>query len=183
VAAGIPPTFVALLVASELRVHGDTANGRIAAERGVAWIRAKPPGEALGGRYDRFYLGRLLAFLGRYDEAAAAIAFRAPADQYELLYLGLEGSLAALRGANAAALKADARLAALDDPSIVALAAGQRARIAASLGDGEKAITLLEWAWPKGFARVATGLDMHLDWRYDGVRSDPRFRRIDRGRD
>ena len=182
VQAGMPPSFVALLLASELRVHGDTASARVAAERGLAWLQAQPR-EALSGRYDRYYLGRLLTMLGRYDEAAAAIAFRAPADSNEVLYVGLEGTLAGLRGATAAALDADARLAARTDPAVVATAAAQRARIATSLGDYEQALTLLEWAAPRGMARVSTGLDMHLDWLYDPLRRDPRFVRINRGRD
>ncbi|HEU5040438.1 MAG TPA: hypothetical protein VFT84_06440 [Gemmatimonadales bacterium] len=179
---GMPPSFVALLLACELRAHGDTASARRAAERGLAWFQAQPR-EAVAGRYDRYYLGRLLTLLGRYDEAAAAIAFRAPADSNDALYLGLEGSLAVLRGATAAARDADARLAARTDPAIAGVAAGQRARIAALMGDREKALSLLEWASPRGMTRVATGLDMHLDFLYDPLRGDPRFERINRGRD
>jgi hypothetical protein len=82
-----------------------------------------------------------------------------------------------------AALEADRRLAAIADPAIAAVAAGQRTRIAASLGEKEKAIGLLEWAWQRGLPRVATGMDLHLDHFYDPLRADPRFKRINRGRD
>lgn len=182
VQAGLPPSFITLLVALELRAHGDSGAARLAAERGIAWVRAQPR-EALSGRYDRYYLGRLLALLGRYDEAAAAIAFRAPADSSDVLYLGFEGALAAYRGSAAAAREADEKLAALTDRAVAPVAAAQRARIAAALGDREKALELLEWAWPRGMARVAAGMDMHVESIYDPLRGDPRFEGINRGRD
>ena len=181
VQAGVSPGFFTMLLAAELRVHGDTAAARIAAERGVAWYRARPRDES--GPYDRYYLGRMLALLGRYDEAAAVIAFRAPADSNDVLYLGLEGALGAARGASETVEDADRRLAAMTDPAVAPLAASMRARIAAAQGDREKALELLEWAWARGMTRVATGLDMHLDWIYDPLRGDPRFERINRGRD
>ncbi|HEX6106539.1 MAG TPA: hypothetical protein VFZ26_13220 [Gemmatimonadales bacterium] len=181
VQAGVSPGFFTMLLAAELRVHGDTAAARIAAERGVTWYRARPRDGS--GRYDRYYLGRMLALLGRYDEAAAVLAFRAPADSNDALYLGLEGALGAARGASETVEDADRRLAAMTDPAVAPLAASMRARIAAAQGDREKALELLEWAWARGMTRVATGLDMHLDWIYDPLRGDPRFERINRGRD
>ena len=182
VQAGVSPGFVALLLASELRVHGDSAAGRLAAERGVAWL-AEQPAPAVPGRYDRYYRARLLALIGRHDEAAATLALRAPADSNDVLYLGMEGALAAYRGAALVAAEADAKLAAMGDSATAPVAAAQRARIAAALGDTARALDLLEWAWPRGMARVPTGVDMHLDPVYDPLRGLPRFERMNRGRD
>ena len=68
--------------------------------------------------------------LGRTDEAVATIALRAPGDSLDVLYLGLEGVLAAYQGARSQAERLEARLADLGDPASVAMAEAQRARIA-----------------------------------------------------
>lgn len=163
-------------------MHGDDAAARIAAQRAVDAFRGAPRDRA-AGRYERYFLARALALLGRYDEAVAAIAFRDAADSSDLLYLGLEGVLAAYRGAEGAADEADAKLAALDHPGIAPLVAGQRARIATARGEHERALALLDWATSRGLARVPSGMDLHLDRVYDPLRGDPRFQRLNRGRD
>jgi hypothetical protein len=56
-----------------------------------------------------------------------------------------------------------------------------RARIAAGLGDRERAIQLLEKLRARGMVRSAVGNDMHSDPFYDVLRGDPRFERINRG--
>jgi len=180
--AGLSAGHIAVLLGMELRVHGDTAAAGIAAQRAVDWFRGVPRDQP-AGRYERYYLARALSMLGRHDEAAAAMAFRVPADSSDMLYLGLEGVVAAYRGAQGAAAEADAKLAAMQDPTIAPLAAAQRARIAMARGDREGSIALLQWASARGLARVPTGMDLHLDWAYDPLRGDPRFERLNRGKD
>jgi tetratricopeptide (TPR) repeat protein/TolB-like protein len=179
--AGLSAGHIATLLAMELRVHGDTAAARIAAERAVDWFRDVPKGQ-LAGRYERYFWARCLAMLGRYDEAVAAMAFRAPSESNDLLYLGLEGVLAGYRGAADAAAEADGRLAAMVDPAITALVTAQRARVAMARGERERALELLEWAFDRPLARVPTGMDLHMDPVYDPLRGDPRFERINRGK-
>jgi hypothetical protein len=74
----------------------------------------------------------------------------------------------------------DARLAALAEAMPVP-AGTARARIAAGLGDRERAIELLERARTHGMVRTAAGNDMHCDPLYDPLRDDPRFQSISRG--
>ena len=182
VQAGLSPGHIATLVAMELRVHGDTAAAHLATERAVGWFRGVPK-ERQVGRYERYFLARCLAMLGRYDEAVAAIAFRPPADASDLLYVGLEGVLGGYRGAAHAAAEADARLAAMQDPAVASLATAQRARVAMARGDRTRALELLEQAYSGGLPRVPTGMDIHLDPVYDPLRGDALFERISRGKE
>ncbi|MGH7535573.1 MAG: hypothetical protein ACREMG_08300, partial [Gemmatimonadales bacterium] len=94
---GITPGTVCYFVATELAVHGDSGAGRRAAEQAVEWYR-EGSGDRLAGRYDRLYLARSLALLGRLDEAVAVAAFGQATDSSDVLYLGLRGVLAARQG-------------------------------------------------------------------------------------
>jgi hypothetical protein len=91
--------------------------------------------------------------------------------------------LAGYRGAADAAAEADGRLAAMVDPAITALVTAQRARVAMARGERERALELLEWAFDRPLARVPTGMDLHMDPVYDPLRGDPRFERINRGKE
>ena len=178
---GDHPLIMALFLAGELRVHGDSAAAVVAAERGLSWHAAHPEGQP-PNPYSRYFLARLYAMLGRYDEAAAAVAFRQRASDDDPLYLGLEGMLAAYRNASAVADEADRRLAAMAEPMLAPVVAIQRARIAAARGQVDRAVTLLEAADRQGFVRVPIGLDPHLDPAFDPLRQDARFRAIAAGR-
>ena len=111
------------------------------------------------------------------------IAFRAPADSLDVLYLGLEGVLAAYQGARSQAERTDERLAALADPAVMATAEAQRARIAMALGNRARALELLKSSIERGIPRVPTGMDMHLEPIYDPLRGDTLFERLNRGKD
>jgi hypothetical protein len=77
----------------------------------------------------------------------------------------------------------DERLAGITDPTIIASALAQRARIALALGHRDQALELLESSIEKGIPRVLTGTDMHLEPVYDPLRGDPLFERLNRGKD
>jgi tetratricopeptide (TPR) repeat protein len=165
-------------VASELRVHGDTAAARVAAQMAVDWYQG---GEGrLDGRYDRLQLARAQVLLDNLDAAVATLAFGPGADLDDPHYLALRGWIAARQGRRSAAEEMDARLAALAEAMPVP-AGTARARIAAGLGDRERAIELLERARTHGMVRTAAGNDMHCDPLYDPLRDDPRFQSISRG--
>jgi len=169
------------VVALDLQHHGDSVSGRIAAQRCADWYAERQ--ERLAARYERFFKARCLLMLGRTDEAVATIAFRAPGDSLHVLYLGLEGVLAAYQGARSQAERIDAWLAELGDPTAVATAEAQRARIALILGDRRRALELLRTSIEKGIPRVSTSMDMHLDPIYDPLRGDTLFERLNRGMD
>jgi tetratricopeptide (TPR) repeat protein len=165
--------------AAELRVHGDTTAARVAARMAVDWYEGGE--DRLSGHYDRLQLARAHVLLGQYDEAIAVLAFGPATDPTDPHYLAVRGWLAAKKGWRSTVEEIDGRLAALTDPSMQLLVETARSRIAAGLGDRERAIELLERARARGIARSAVGNDMHSDPFYDVLRGDPRFERINRG--
>ena len=106
VSGGLSPGHIAAVLALDLQHHRDSASGRLAAQRCTDWYTERPQ-ERLAARYERYFKARCLMMLGRLDEAVATIAFRAPADSLDLLYLGLEGVLAAYQGARSQAERTD----------------------------------------------------------------------------
>ena len=181
VQTGLVPGLACYLLAAELRVHGDTAAARSAAQRAVDWYR-EDPARLDGGRFERYTLARALTMIDRHDEALAVMAFDRGADTTEPLHVGLRGVLAARQGRRAAALVEDARLARIAlDPAWAQTASMQRARIAGALGDRDAAFEHFERGTALGMVRVALGHDLHSDPLYDPLRGDPRFERINRG--
>jgi tetratricopeptide (TPR) repeat protein len=118
--------------------------------------------------------------LGRYDEAVAALAF-APDTESDPHYLAVRGWIAAKQGRRATVEEVEARLATLTSPSLQLVVEASRARIAAGLGEHDRAIELLERSLERGMIRSAVGNDMHSDPLYRSLRGDPRFERISRG--
>jgi TolB-like protein len=181
VQTGLPPGLACYLLAAELRVHGDTAASRIAAQRAVDWYR-EDSARVEGGRFERYQLARSLTILNRPDEALAVLAFGTGPDSTEPLHVGIRGVLAARQGRRAAALVEDARLARIAaDPAWAHTAAMQRVRIAGALGDRDAAFEHFERGVALGVVRVALGHDLHSDPLYDPLRGDPRFERVNRG--
>ncbi|HEU4525424.1 MAG TPA: hypothetical protein VFR62_10395 [Gemmatimonadales bacterium] len=181
VQSGLPAGLACYLLSAELRVHGDTAASRIAAQRAVDWYR-DDPARVEGGRFERYHLARALTILDRPDEALAVLAFGGAADTTDPLHVGLRGVLAARQGRREAALLEDARLARIGmSPAWAQTVAMQRARIAAALGDREAAFEHFERGAALGVVRVALGHDLHSDPLYEPLRGDPRFERVDRG--
>jgi tetratricopeptide (TPR) repeat protein/TolB-like protein len=178
-AVSASPGQVCYTAATELRVHGDTAAGRTAARMAVAWYEGG--GDRLSGHYDRLQLARAHALLGQYDEAVAVLAFGPAADPTDPHYLAVRGWLAAKQGRKGSLEEIEAHLAALEDSTTQLLVVTARSRIAAGLGDRERAIELLERARASGMVRSAVGNDIHSDPFYDLLRGDPRFERISRG--
>jgi tetratricopeptide (TPR) repeat protein/TolB-like protein len=181
VQAGLTPGVACYLLAAELRVHGDTAAARSAAQRAVDWYR-EDPARLEGGRYERYHLARALTVLDRPDEALAVLAFGTGPDSTEPLHVGLRGVLAARQGRRDAAMVEDARLARIAlDPAWAMTAEMQRTRIAGALGDREAAFEHFERGTALGTVRVSFGHDIHSDPLYDPLRGDLRFERVNRG--
>ena len=181
ISGGLTPGLVSYLLAAELLVHGDSAASLIAAQRAVDWYREDLEHRLSEGRFERLYLARSLSLLGRNDEALAISAFTSPADSSDVNYIGLRGVLAAKQGRTDEARSIDARLASTDAPAMMAFAEMQRARIAAALGETERAITLLQSAAGRTVARSTFGNDPHSDPFFHRLRGDPRFEAVNRG--
>ena len=179
--SGASPGLMAAILALDLRLHGDSAAAQNAARRSVQWFKESP--ERLVGQLSRYYLARSLMLLGRMDEAVTTVASRPLADSLNMLYLGLEGALAAYKGSSREAERIEARLAELATPKTSSVVLSQRARIAVALGHQERALQLLQSAVAAGAPRVLVGSDMHLDPIYDPLRGDPRFEQLNRGKD
>jgi hypothetical protein len=160
-------------------VHGDTAAARVAARMAVDWYQGGE--DRLSGRFDRLQLARAHVLLGQYDEAIAVLAFGPAADPTDPYYLALRGWLAAKKGWTSSVGEIDSQLAAIADPSMQSVVETGRSRIAAGLGDRERAIGLLETSRARGTVRSPVGNDMHSDPLFDPLRGDPRFERINRG--
>jgi tetratricopeptide (TPR) repeat protein/TolB-like protein len=176
---GASPGQACYTAASELRVHGDTAAARVAARMAVDWYQGGE--DRLSGRFDRLQLARAHVLLGQYDEAIAVLAFGPAADPTDPYYLALRGWLAAKKGWTSSVGEIDSQLAAIADPSMQSVVETGRSRIAAGLGDRERAIGLLETSRARGTVRSPVGNDMHSDPLFDPLRGDPRFERINRG--
>jgi hypothetical protein len=67
VSGGLSPGHIASVVPLDLQHHGDSASGRIAAQRCADWYGERE--ERLAARYERYFKARCLMMLGRTDEA------------------------------------------------------------------------------------------------------------------
>lgn len=144
--------WVALWVARELSVHGDSVSGTAVARRAVTWIDALP-------REDRDAY-EMRAFRAQFLEQAGAFA-AAKQDVQRLIdddtanvdYRGIMAGLAAESGDSAQADRLDAWLASLPPARALWAASFYRARLASLRGRPADAVafvheTLEKGAWP-----------------------------------
>ncbi|MFL5387010.1 MAG: hypothetical protein ACJ8GN_31330 [Longimicrobiaceae bacterium] len=145
---GWEPATAMLHAAAELRAHGHAEAARAAFARGVAATRANAaalPGDA---NAQAVLVGALYA--ARMDVEARAALERLAAERPPCRgCVGARGVLSARAGDRAAALRADAELAARPRKPGPLL---WRARIAAALGDDAAAAALVREAVARGFA-------------------------------
>ena len=117
-----------------------------------AW---KSPGRALGGR-----TGLVLRTVQRPDIPA---------------WLGRVGVLAARLGDNDQALLIDEQLAAINKPYLYGSPTLYRARIAAVLGERQRAVSLLSNAFTEG---LSYGIWLHLDIDFETLHDYPAFQEL-----
>jgi tetratricopeptide (TPR) repeat protein len=174
----------------ELRAHGHEAAALAVFERALAWYDARPAVEraspALRGRR-----AEALYDAGRWNEArqqfeALAAERRGDASRVgdlgtlgispigDLDYRGYLGALAARRGDRAAALTVDAALAAWPAPHLLGRHTYWRARIAALLGERERAMGLLREALRQG----RTYLVVHVEADFVALHGLPAFQEL-----
>jgi serine/threonine protein kinase/tetratricopeptide (TPR) repeat protein len=142
---------VMLLAAKELRAHGFEERSLRVAERGVTWFESRPTEEKSRGGH-KWQFAEILCYGQQWERARELLEEMSPVTiRDEIGLQGWLGSLAAKLGDVEAALKSDGELAQFEAAYFTGRHAFQRARIAAQLGDQEKAIAFLREAFSQGF--------------------------------
>jgi predicted Zn-dependent protease len=177
-------------VAVELRAHGQAAAADSVFARALGWFAERPSAERRVMAH-RITLAGTLYDAGRFDEARRAYEELAAERRREAkgfarnnvehlvtdpgddpFYQGALGALAARRGDSKAAREADRALAALRGPYLAGMPTYWRARIAALLGDHDRALALLRTALQEG----RTYLELHGEADFVSLRDMPEFR-------
>ena len=182
--------------ALELRAHGGPDSAHRVMKRAIDWYRARL-GEAPERVDTRFKLARCLYWADRWSEARDLLSrlvaeipeegtpWRGIGTVADFDYLGLLGTVAARQGDRDEALRLSRRLGEIDNPNLLF---GQptlwRAKIAALLGDGERAVSLLRAAISQGLMPLdlARGLGyamwLHSDIDFESLRNYPQFQSL-----
>ena len=166
--AGIAPAFVMRTTAIDLRAHGYDEEATALLDRAIEWFEARP-GERRGA------LAETLWYAGRWEDARDM--YREFAEQSPAAYgnVGVLGIIAARLGEVEEARRIDDRLAAIDRPYVFGGPMLWRARIAASLGEQERAVNLLRDAFSRG---TNYGIWLHRDRELALLRDYPPFQEL-----
>jgi tetratricopeptide (TPR) repeat protein len=143
------PAYVVLSAAEELRTHGHRDLSLKMAGRAVDWYSSRT-GDSAEAEDTRSGLGDALYQAERWDEARAVFAKLAREHPDNINYKGRLGALAARRGDRAEAERIAEELRRLETPHIYGMNTARSARIAALLGEKERAVTLLREAVAQG---------------------------------
>jgi tetratricopeptide (TPR) repeat protein/TolB-like protein len=165
--SGLPSWFVLTAVCA-LRAHGHIPEAIELAEEGISLCRDRLAAE--GASVDHtFELAELLYAAERWEDATrefAEVAASRPEDADCVAYLG---AIAARQGERAAALQASEWLKKNEQPYRPGGSACRRARIAALLGDHDRAVRLLREAMSEG-AWLFYGLQVHTEMDLEPLR-------------
>jgi tetratricopeptide (TPR) repeat protein len=170
----LTPAYAAEFVALELLAHNQGELAMEALRRAVTWHRSRPADEA-ATPLRRGELADVLYTMGELDEAERLYRDLAAKDSTDADPLIGLGAIAARRGQRREAEVIAAKLKALEHfvPAPGDDATLGRAKIAALLGDHDRAIELLVETFG-----AAGSPQLHADIDFDGVRNDPRFREL-----
>ena len=164
------PAWVAIWIARELAVHGDSATARTVATRALAWYKARLPAEHSAVE-ERLVAVWSLELTGAYAEAERGTRALIAVDSTNVDYQGMLGSLAAERGDTALADSIDRWLARQSGDAVSWSASYYRARNAALLGRRTDAILRLHDAVDKGIWLTYA----HIDPAFARLRDMPEF--------
>jgi tRNA A-37 threonylcarbamoyl transferase component Bud32/tetratricopeptide (TPR) repeat protein len=143
------PGRVMLSAAEELRAHGHLEEARRVLERALGWLGGRPSAE-METEEHRYGLAEVLYVAEEWDEAGAVFHQLYAENPDSVSYHGYLGALAARRGDRDEALAVSQELAEIHDPYGWGENHFWRARIAAILGENERAVDLLREAHGKG---------------------------------
>ena len=159
-------------VAKELLVHGQVETASVVSARALAWWSKQPGGDSTLA--SRLALASVNYTAARYDRSRDVVTMLAHSFPANPDVLGYQGVLAARRGDRETALKADTTLGALREPYLGGANTLWRARIAALLGERDRAITLLRQA----FAEGKLYLDVHDNIDLRSLHDSPAFQEL-----
>ena len=169
------PGWVLYQIATELMAHGAEAQGRIAAERALAWFERRADAGPLPPE-QRFVFAHAFALLGRAAAGRALLDTLMRGDSASIELRGALGALAAAASDRSTAEVIATWLAGQPPRFPVGMPTFYRARIAALLGDSAHALDLLE-----GLPHNAHPYDLallHSDPAFARLRGTPRFTRL-----
>jgi DNA-binding SARP family transcriptional activator/TolB-like protein len=169
------PSAGALMAAAarELRAHGHHEPARTRLRRSLEWYRGQGPGDPGGD--PRWNIAIMLYELEEWEEAWVLLRELAAEDPGVLGVQGLLGAVAARRGDRAEAERIDGWLRDLDRPYLRGANTLWRARIAAVLGEQDRAIDLLRDAFAQG---VQYNLSHHVNVDLRLLAEHPHFRAL-----
>ncbi|MGH7712474.1 MAG: hypothetical protein ACREOG_14385, partial [Gemmatimonadaceae bacterium] len=169
------PAWVLYQIGTELLSIGDSVRSVALARRAVRWLATRPSEErsTVAARYQRILALELEGALDSAWTDVRQLVQYAPAN---IEIRGRMGVLAARRGDRAAAMAVDGWLARLTGAMPPGLPHFERARIAAVLGEHDRAMELLE-TLPFGMHPVDVAF-LHSDPAFRSLHSDERWIRM-----
>jgi DNA-binding SARP family transcriptional activator len=165
---------IMLLAATELRAHGHTAAATTVAERAADWYQLEAT-LAPFAAFARGELARALCLAEQWTGAERICSELAPEFPQNVEYRGRLAVLAARRGDAATAALGDEELRQLARPYLFGRETAWRARVAAQLGDSDRAVRLLLRAFAEGLPH---GVDQHADQDLEPLRHHEVFQRL-----
>jgi tRNA A-37 threonylcarbamoyl transferase component Bud32/tetratricopeptide (TPR) repeat protein/TolB-like protein len=163
-------------VALEIRAHGHPKEGQEVLKQVVAWYQAHPAVDAASSDHEPCLWLQLSAFYdaGWWDEARAGYDRLAAEDSASVKARAALGAIAVHRGDQAEVSRMDQWLASHRAGSR-GRATYARARLAALLGDRERAVALLRQAFDEGLhARESP----HIDPDFESLRDYPPYQEL-----
>lgn len=164
------PAWVAVMIARELAVHGESATSRQVAARALLWYRSRPADERLGIE-ERIVAEWSLELTGSHAEAERAARLLLAEDSMNVDYRGMLADLAAERGDSAFTKATDAWLSHQKGDAVSWSASYYRARDAALLGDRAEALARLRQAIDEG----AWPMYLHSEPAFNCLLTDPGY--------
>ncbi|MDH7514194.1 MAG: tetratricopeptide repeat protein, partial [Clostridiales bacterium] len=168
------PGSVMMEAAVECYAHGRKDASREFAARAIEWAESRPEAERKTKAHQEFYADALY-FAGRLDEAGRIFESLAAGDAENIDYKGYLGTLAARRGDREGAMRVFEELGKLERPFLLGQHLWWQARIAALIGEKEKAVALLKEAFSQG---SDYGVSLHRDIDLEPLWDYPPFKEL-----
>jgi tetratricopeptide (TPR) repeat protein len=172
------PGRLMLIAASELQAHGHSEAALPMWRRADAWFRSHPaPEKSEASPMRRVTPVWALYGAGHFNEAEAPAARLAAEDPEKIEYQGWLGLLAARLGRRNEAEQIAAQLARREGPHVRGRHTAARAAIAATLGQRERAVGLLEQAFIEGVTYYVgpAQQSLHAEPGFESLRGYPPF--------